>query len=388
MPEERRHDGPYVHSCPIKKGCICDRIGFQQSSSEERRRLRQYNKIKWILSRLWRKLADQAWCICLADRDDRLRESAEQFHLSGLCLLVRYYRCVKPTDEECEEKNIQSRGRYGCWDSHHSVAMFGVLDPRTKRMLVFEDDLQFHLDVLSPKTLQTLIHDVKHHLPDDWDVYKLGQLTLWSYPVMTKCRHGKRKNRRRPRASSSASSSSSPSWPRIWRSNSGCTHAMLWNRTGFGKMAMTSFEDHKSVSNEETDVDLWMCGRFNMYACFPQLVRQSESPTSNIGNFGKGPLSERFDRFYRQTFIPSVLNHQGKHHRAYDIGIFLFMPIISLVLIFIFMAAVTRLSKWSLNTIAERWLHSRETERSQKGLHDRPILKDNYNPFESIAKTN
>lgn len=332
----------FTHGCPIKKGCICDIESLKaQPAGQVKAQFRKENRIKLQMFKLWRKIADAVWVICLKDRDDRLQESAEQLHMSGLCKLAQYYRPVRPTEDECATANIKSRGRYGCWNSHQVVAQFGMANPKAQRVMVFEDDLQFHSDVLSVLTLRTMLHDLRRHVPKEWDVFKLGQLTFWSYPIPTPCK------------------SSLWSWPRLWRTDSGCTHAMIWSRRGMEIMANTSFSTYKEMNGgDETDVDLWMRKEFKAYSCYPQLVRQSESPTSNIGNFGSGSIAKHMDALYRQKLIPTVLNQQGKHHRVFDVMAFFIFPLVCLGLFLIGLVWLTQASKWSIEKLAATyWPH-------------------------------
>src|SRR5690348_5962664 len=90
-----KNEFPYdavIGMCPPMMGCICD-------PKFKKRKMSKLQKYKFKYERLWKKLVDGVWCVNLKERADRLHESAHQFHMYGLCRLVRYYHASKPTDD-------------------------------------------------------------------------------------------------------------------------------------------------------------------------------------------------------------------------------------------------------------------------------------------------
>jgi GR25 family glycosyltransferase involved in LPS biosynthesis len=164
------------------------------------------------------QLADCYFCICLVDRNDRLHESSDEFHNYGLCRLVQYVRVQKPDEQHCQDKQIQSRGRYGCWESHALVAKLAAAQ-QSKRCGVFEDDLIIIQANMNLVRLQELVHRVQEHMPSQWDVLKLGQITQSGDPYVEICKHGYHQQM----------------LPMLYRADSTQTHAMIWSERGFSK---------------------------------------------------------------------------------------------------------------------------------------------------------
>lgn len=104
---------------------------------------------------------DAVFCISLKSRDDRAASAAEEFHRTGLCRYVRFYRPEKHPE----------RGIIGSWESHRQVALEAQ---RTgcRNALIFEDDVKF-LRRITPRRLER-VRDTLARLPDDWRIFYLG----------------------------------------------------------------------------------------------------------------------------------------------------------------------------------------------------------------------
>jgi hypothetical protein len=104
---------------------------------------------------------DAVYCISLKSRDDRVQWVAGEFHRTGLCRYVQFYRPDKHPE----------KGVIGSWESHRRVAM-RALEEGHRHALVFEDDVQFFGDV-TPRRLARAA-DALRNLPDDWRILYLG----------------------------------------------------------------------------------------------------------------------------------------------------------------------------------------------------------------------
>lgn len=290
-----------VHGCPVKEGCICS---VTKPSTKD---LKQQNGMRRKYERLWLQCFERAWCICLQDRTDRMLESAEQFHKYGLCRLVQYYRPVRPSKEEVTRLGISSVGRYGCWMSHCTVAQFARQHERTA---VFEDDIQFFDSLMSLKRVKALAHHIDRHLPDEWDMVKLGQFTLSGRPLDKGC----------------------GGEVRLFKTRSFGAHALIWSRKGALRLAENTYLFAKQSANgSESDVDTWMMDRFETYVCYPQLVCQSDSQTSNTQNHSL------FVELIRGQVSPFLFRQQRNHANKLDFMAYHVMPILQKIAL-VFMA--------------------------------------------------
>ena len=254
---------------PIQQYCICS--GFQDA-------------IKLKYESLWHRLATRAFCICLKNRPDRFQAAATQFHRYGLCRIVRFYMVVAPTDEECRTAGVLSRGRFGIWNSHTGAAKLGFKDESAKSVLLFEDDFVFRDAYMNLAHFEQVVIDFEQVVkPLDFDVFKLGQHTRRGTPVL--CGQG--------------NDTGWPSQSRIYKSDSVLLHCYLWSRKGAQILFDTSFSQNKADNKgEEEDIDSWMIRRqLKMYNCFPQLVVQSGSLSSNTGN-AQNTFLDRVERVY------------------------------------------------------------------------------------------
>lgn len=104
---------------------------------------------------------DAVYCISLKSRDDRVEWVAGEFHRTGLCRYVQFYRPEKHP----------VKGIIGSWESHRRVAM-RALEAGHRNALVLEDDVQFFGDI-TPKRLARAA-DALRGLPQDWHILYLG----------------------------------------------------------------------------------------------------------------------------------------------------------------------------------------------------------------------
>jgi len=104
---------------------------------------------------------DAIFCISLKIRDDRATRVADEFHRTGLCRFVEFYRPDKHPE----------RGVIGSWESHRQVAM-EAQRRGCRNALVFEDDVKF-LREITPRRLAR-VRDTMARLPSDWHIFYLG----------------------------------------------------------------------------------------------------------------------------------------------------------------------------------------------------------------------
>ncbi|MFU8814336.1 MAG: hypothetical protein ACNA7W_03260 [Pseudomonadales bacterium] len=104
---------------------------------------------------------DAVYCISLKTRDDRATRVADEFHRTGLCRYVQFYR---------PDKHPQ-KGVIGSWESHRQVAM----EARRKgyrNALVFEDDVLFQRRITPQRLAEIAV--TMERLPSDWHIFYLG----------------------------------------------------------------------------------------------------------------------------------------------------------------------------------------------------------------------
>jgi hypothetical protein len=143
-------DGPVFHPCPPDPDC-------------------RHCNDSTAASLDW-SFIDAAYCISLKTRDDRVAEAAEEFHRSGLCRRVLFYRPTKHPQ----------KGIIGSWESHRAVAQAG-LARNAERVLVFEDDVLFTRR-LTARNLEKIRNGIAR-LPDDWMLFHLGHWPLRAWPI-------------------------------------------------------------------------------------------------------------------------------------------------------------------------------------------------------------
>lgn len=125
----------------------------------------------------WSSLAEKAYCICLADRKDRLHESMQQFHNVGLCSNLVYYRPQKDTST-----HVARPGTRGCWESHRQLFIRGR-KAGYNRILVFEDDVIFDTKRFDANTIKRIHSFVTRR--KDWEIFFLGHMQWFALPSTT-----------------------------------------------------------------------------------------------------------------------------------------------------------------------------------------------------------
>lgn len=134
--------GPSWHGCPPKPGCPhCSDPAAPAA-------------LDW-------SFLDAVYCISLKTRDDRALRVAEEFHRTGLCRHVRFFRPDKHP----------KKGIIGSWESHRQCSI-DALERGCKAALVFEDDVQF-VRRITPTRLRELALTLER-LPADWRILYLG----------------------------------------------------------------------------------------------------------------------------------------------------------------------------------------------------------------------
>jgi GR25 family glycosyltransferase involved in LPS biosynthesis len=113
---------------------------------------------------------DGVYCISLKIRDDRAQSVAKEFHQTGLCQKVTFYRPEKHPEH----------GIIGSWESHRAVGV-DALHKHLERTLICEDDVVFSRN-LRPSKLKAIKRAVEE-LPSDWMIFYLGHWPLWAYFV-------------------------------------------------------------------------------------------------------------------------------------------------------------------------------------------------------------
>jgi hypothetical protein len=144
---------PVLHPCPPEPSCAyCN--GSAEATGAA---------LDW-------SFLDAVYCISLKTRDDRAAGAAAQFHATGLCRHVTFYR---------PDKHPKS-GFIGGWASHRAVAM-DAQARGCERTLIFEDDVLFTRRI-RPRTLRA-IERALDGLPPDWTIFFLGHWPLSAYLV-------------------------------------------------------------------------------------------------------------------------------------------------------------------------------------------------------------
>jgi hypothetical protein len=112
-------------------------------------------------------------------------------------------------------------------------------------------------------------------------------------------------------------------------------HAYIWSQKGAIAMAQASFLFVKETNKgDEVDIDLWMRDKFHTFSCYPQLVYQSDSESSNTTNH-TSVLAEAV----RCNIVPLLLKTHRNHCNAVDILAYTIWPILSCIFGLVFMIA-------------------------------------------------
>ena len=226
---------------------------------------------------------DAVYCISLNTRDDRAERVAEQFHRTGLCQRVRYYRPGKHP----------KKGIIGSWESHRAVAM-DAESRGCRTALVFEDDVLFVRPV-SAKRLERLGRRLSE-LPEDWHVLHLGHWPLRAWFVK----------------------------PDLLRTISACAHAYVLSPRG---MAWLRKHPYGSPGIEMTPrigraLDSAFSRLPGVYAVFPMLATQSVSKSDNF-NYKPKPKTKAKHWVTRSRYREFMLSHLM---RPFELGVVLLSP--------------------------------------------------------------
>lgn len=201
---------------------------------------------------------DHVICICLKDRPDRLKESSIEFHRTGLCQTVLYYRPEKPSVEEIRRVELKlkykfkSIGAYGCWQSHHVLAMY-LRAINCNRALIIEDDILFK-SVPDFEFISTQLKQLDLRSPT-WTHFYLGHCPLWSSPCLVRG---------------------------TVLVKSFLTHCYILNRDFIDRLAETPFYllPGTGVFGTEHGIDAFFMMYGKQYALYPMIAVQSPSQSS------------------------------------------------------------------------------------------------------------
>ena len=225
-PDTSAADVPIQHPCPPSDSCA-----YCQGAVPEGQAL------DW-------SFLDAVYCISLKSRNDRAERVAEEFHRTGLCRKVVFYRPVKHP----------VKGTIGSWESHRAVAGL-ALEQGAGTTLVFEDDVQFVRN-LRPRRVRAIAQAIRD-LPPDWNLFYLGHWPLWCYFVR----------------------------PNVLRTASACAHAYVAS-----PRLMAWLWDHPHSSRDGLpmmtvaghQLDAAFAALPGCYAVFPMIATQSISRSDNF----------------------------------------------------------------------------------------------------------
>ncbi|MEZ5559129.1 MAG: hypothetical protein R3E86_11405 [Pseudomonadales bacterium] len=187
---------------------------------------------------------DAVYCISLKSRNDRAELVAEEFHRTGLCQRVIFYRPVKHP----------VKGTIGSWESHRAVCGLGQAQG-ARTTLVFEDDVKF-VRGLTPRRVRA-IGDAIRRLPADWNIFYLGHWPVWCYFVR----------------------------PNVLRTASACAHAYVASPRLLEWMQAhphSTRDSVKMITLVGHQLDAAFAALPGCYALFPMIATQSISRSDNF----------------------------------------------------------------------------------------------------------
>lgn len=151
-------------------------------------------------------LADQAFCINMNDRDDRMKVTKARLEAVGLGSTIFHRVDRHPRG-----------GKYGCFDSHRAIIR-KAFDQGMERVLIFEDDVKFQ------NGWEELVLDCRDFIDSgiDFDILYLGINICWVEAKTTK---------------------------NIWRMKGNNNHAYIMSRQG-----MKTFLENNDFFEEKIDV--------------------------------------------------------------------------------------------------------------------------------------
>ena len=274
-----RYHGVVVHSCP--KDPTCQHCRREKDSFG------------------WDSLVDAVYCICIDSRDDRMSNSAVQFHEAGLCNKVLYYRPELDTSTHTKRP-----GTRGCWESHRAVYQHAK-DNKHKRILVLEDDVVFDTDRMHQRLFDSLSKFL--HTKNNWDILLLGYLPLLAVPTVHK---------------------------HVSRVIGGMGHAYVVNVEGkfFDWVVQTSFDSLSTNAPKSwldkimryDDVPYGLDAHFSvrakLYGCRPQIAWQSDSASNNLStavvdgdSIALTPFAYFQDQFRKNTRLYQTVGEWTSH---------------------------------------------------------------------------
>ncbi len=242
--------GPSWHGCPPKPGCPhCSDLSAPAT-------------LDW-------SFLDAVYCISLKTRDDRALRVAEEFHRTGLCRHVRFFRPDKHP----------KKGIIGSWESHRQCSI-DALERGCKTALVFEDDVQF-VRRITPTRLRELALTVAR-LPSDWRILYLGHWPVAAWFLR----------------------------PNLLKTRSACAHAYI-----VSPRLMTWLRDHPYGAPGIAftriigrALDSAFSRLPGTYAVFPMLATQSISKSDNF-NAKPKPKTKLKHWVTRSRYREALLSH-------------------------------------------------------------------------------
>ena len=186
-------------------------------------------------------LIDIAYCISLREREDRARAAAAEFHRTGLCRKVLFYR----------PSRHKTNPIAGIWESHRTV-LSHACEHGYRSALVFEDDVIFSR--WFGQRMSRRLNRVIQQLPAGWNLLYLGH-----WPI-----------RMRFLTMNLVSTSSA------------CTHAYLASERLMRLMSERPYVDQASISRIGRGIDSVFSKLPDAFAFFPMVVTQSTSPSDHI----------------------------------------------------------------------------------------------------------
>lgn len=215
----------------------------------------------------WRFI-DHAYCLTLTTRTDRQVEATRQIGQAGL-LKKTTFIVSDPTTGPKPPAILES----------HCQAARNAVEHGYNAVLILEDDATF---VRRHTRADQHIESLLRKLPREWQGLYLGHFPIRAYFIS----------------------------PGLMRTASGCSHAYLANRPLLEWLASLEPEADLKAGRLKLNrlvgqgIDAALACRPHMYACFPMLVTQGRSPSSNIDGRRnrEGQKRRIFDKYRYSAF--------------------------------------------------------------------------------------
>jgi hypothetical protein len=204
-------------------------------------------------------LIEIAYCISLREREDRTRAAAAEFHRTGLCRKVLFYRPSRHATNPI----------IGIWESHRTVLSHALAHGH-RSALVFEDDVVFSR-WFGRRTSRSL-NRVIQRLPAGWNILYLGH-----WPI-----------RMRFLSLNLVSTSSA------------CTHAYLASERLMRFLAERPYTAQVPIPGVGRGIDSVFARLSDNYAFFPMVAVQRNSPSDHFLP-RKGPRIRRLSHIVTRT---------------------------------------------------------------------------------------